>query len=84
MTGVQTCALPISKKFDIIFADPPYDLPNFATIPGLVLQSQMLLPDTIFIIEHSKAHDFSHLPHFYQQRTYGKVNFSIFRLDDPE
>lgn len=77
---VETC----TKKFDIIFADPPYDLPDFARIPELVLQSQMLLPDTIFIIEHSKAHNFSHLPHFYQQRTYGKVNFSIFRLDDPE
>ena len=71
-------------KFDIIFADPPYDLPDFATIPELVLNSQMLKPDTIFVIEHSKAYDFSHLPHFYQHRIYGKVNFTIFRLDDPE
>ena len=72
------------QKYDFIFADPPYDLPDFATIPELVLNSQMLKPDTIFVIEHSKAYDFSHLPHFYQHRIYGKVNFTIFRLDDPE
>ena len=77
---VETCG----TKFDIIFADPPYDLPDFATIPELVLNSQMLKSDTIFVIEHSKAYDFSHLPHFYQHRIYGKVNFTIFRLDDPE
>lgn len=77
---VETCG----TKFDIIFADPPYDLPDFATIPELVLNSQMLKPDTIFVIEHSKAYDFSHLPHFYQHRIYGKVNFTIFRFDAPE
>ena len=68
------------KKFDIIFADPPYNLPGFGDIPGAVLSSQMLKPDTIFIIEHSRAYDFSELPHFIQHRAYGSVNFSIFDM----
>lgn len=70
-----------TQKFDIIFADPPYDLPDFARVPEAILNSQMLYPDTIVIVEHSKAFDFSHLPHFAQHREYGSVNFSIFRMD---
>ena len=71
-----------TRKFDIIFADPPYDLPDFARVPEAILNSQMLYPDTIVIVEHSKAYDFSHLPHFSQHREYGSVNFSIFRMDE--
>lgn len=66
------------RKYDIIFADPPYDLPNFADIATTVLNSEMTKPTTIFILEHSKAYDFSHLPHFADHRVYGSVNFSIF------
>lgn len=68
--------------FDIVFADPPYDLPGFADIPGAVLASTLLHPGSIFIIEHSAKHDFSHLPHFSEHRAYGSVNFSIFRIPD--
>ena len=65
-------------KYDLIFADPPYDMKGFGEIPEKILNSQMLRPGTIFIIEHSRNHNFSHLPHFSSQRTYGSVNFSIF------
>lgn len=71
-----------ARKFDIIFADPPYDLPNFGEIPGLILNSKMLKEDTIIIVEHSKNYDFSDLPHFHSHRTYGSVNFSIFKMDE--
>lgn len=71
-----------SQKFDFIFADPPYDLPNLADIPMLLMQSQMLKEDTIIVVEHSKNNDFSHLPHFWQHRQYGSVNFSIFKMDE--
>lgn len=66
------------RTFDIVFADPPYNMPDFREIPGLVLNSQLLHEGSIFIIEHSKAYDFSTLPHFSQHRVYGSVNFSIF------
>ncbi len=75
---VETCL----NKFDIVFADPPYDHPKFAEIPELILNSQMLNPGCHVVIEHSKNHDFSHLPHFDQHRTYGSVNFSIFHLPE--
>lgn len=67
------------EKFDFIFADPPYDLPRFSEIPQLVLQADILKPDGFFIIEHSRAYDFSTLPGFVDHRIYGSVNFSIIR-----
>lgn len=73
---VATCA----RQYDFIFADPPYDLPEFAQIPELILQSSMVKPGTIVVVEHSRAYDFSSLEHFAQHRVYGKVNFSIFEL----
>lgn len=73
---IETC----NTKFDLIFADPPYDLPRFDEIPNLLLNSAMLKHGTIIIIEHSKAYDFSTLPHFTNRRTYGSVNFSIFEI----
>ncbi|MBO4723217.1 MAG: 16S rRNA (guanine(966)-N(2))-methyltransferase RsmD [Muribaculaceae bacterium] len=69
-----------SRKFDLIFADPPYDLPQLPQLPELILNSQMVQPGTLVIVEHSKANDFSHLPHFTQQRVYGKVHFSFFQV----
>ena len=69
-----------ARKYDIIFADPPYNLPNFAEVPERILASKMLKSDTIVVIEHSKNYDFSHLPHFSEHRTYGSVNFSIFQI----
>lgn len=71
-----------TTSFDFIFADPPYDLDGFGDIPAMVLESQLLHPGTIFIIEHSKAYDFSSLPNFYQHRAYGSVNFSIFIIPE--
>ena len=36
-----------SRKFDLIFADPPYDLPQLPQIPELILKSQMVQPGTL-------------------------------------
>ncbi|MDE7449609.1 MAG: 16S rRNA (guanine(966)-N(2))-methyltransferase RsmD [Paramuribaculum sp.] len=70
-----------TTSYDFIFADPPYDHPRFAEIPSMVLESKLVAPGTLFIIEHGKNHDFSSLPHFVQHRAYGSVNFSIFRIE---
>lgn len=69
-----------AHPYDIVFADPPYNLPGFGEIPAKVLASKLLHPGSIFIIEHSKAYDFSTLAHFMEHRAYGSVNFSIFRI----
>lgn len=62
---------------DIIFADPPYDMEGLERIPQLVFENKLLKPDGWLIIEHSKKHDFSEHPNFYQHRNYGRVNFTF-------
>ena len=66
------------QRFNIIFADPPYDWDGYPRIPELVFENSLLLPDGFLIIEHPKTVSFETHPKFYQQRTYGKVNFSFF------
>lgn len=70
-----------SRRFDFIFADPPYDHPRFDEIPSLILESPMAGPGTMVIVEHSRTRDFSRLPGFSQHRVYGSVNFSIFVVE---
>jgi RNA methyltransferase, RsmD family len=72
------------EKFDFIFADPPYDLPNLQDIPDLVFKAGILKSDAIFVLEHSRKNDFSDMPEFDELRTYGSVNFSFFSLKEPE
>ncbi len=67
------------KKFDVIFADPPYDLKNIDAIPDMVFKKELLLPDGLFILEHGKADNFENHDKFCEMRTYGSVNFSFFR-----
>ena len=67
------------QKFDFIFADPPYVLEDLAKIPDLVLNGELLNEDGIFVFEHGKNHDFSAHPRFLEHRSYGSVNFSLFR-----
>ena len=67
------------QKFDFIFADPPYALEDLAKIPDLVLNGELLNEDGIFVFEHVKNHDFSAHPRFLEHRSYGSVNFSLFR-----
>ncbi len=68
------------QSFDLVFADPPYDLKQFDLIPSLVLKS-FVKPGGMFILEHSKEHNFSDNPYFTEQRNYGKVNFSFFTFE---
>jgi 16S rRNA (guanine(966)-N(2))-methyltransferase RsmD len=64
--------------FDIIFADPPYDLENIRDIPLAIFESKLLNPNGWLIIEHSKETNFSAFAGFEKLRNYGKVNFSFF------
>lgn len=70
------------QGFDFIFADPPYALPELPDVPSIVLGHDLLREGGLFIMEHSKANDFSSLPYFYQRRVYGSVNFSLFLKEE--
>ncbi len=67
------------RKFDLIFADPPYQLDTLPTLPNLIFEKELLKDGGWFIMEHSAKDDFSNHPHFVSHRQYGSVNFSFFQ-----
>ncbi len=66
------------NKYDLIFADPPFDAPFINDIPKIIFELEILKSDGILILEHPGSFDFSHFPKFSELRKYGKVNFSFF------
>jgi len=68
------------QKHTIIFADPPYDFPTeeFAKIPQLIFQNELLEENGLLIVEHSKHTDLSHLDHYSHSKSYGGNMFSFF------
>lgn len=66
-------------QYDFIYADPPYALEQLPTLPDLIFEHELLKPNGLFVLEHSKANDFSSHPHWTQTRVYGSVHFSFFR-----
>lgn len=67
------------QQYDLIFADPPYQLEVLSSLPDLVLQNDLLKEGGWFILEHSEKNDFSAYPCFMEHRQYGSVNFSFFQ-----
>ncbi|HUS87357.1 MAG TPA: RsmD family RNA methyltransferase [Bacteroidales bacterium] len=66
--------------YDIVFADPPYDLEWLGDIPALILESGILNDSAVFILEHPKNLHFGNHPNFSEHRKYGNVNFTFFTL----
>jgi 16S rRNA (guanine966-N2)-methyltransferase len=72
---LKTC----SFKYDIVFADPPYDLKWLKELPDLITQAAVLKEDGFFVLEHPKALTFAGHKLFFEHRNYGGVNFSFFK-----
>lgn len=65
--------------FNLVFADPPFDLPDFEKVHEAVLQSGTIAKGGLFILEHGPQQDFSQHPKFQSLRKYGKVNFTFLK-----
>ena len=71
---LRTC----SAKYDIVFADPPYELPWLTELPDLVTVEGIIKDDGFFILEHPRDISFAGHKLFFEHRNYGGVNFSFF------
>lgn len=69
------------RKFDLIFADPPYDYKSHSEIAQMVFERELLKEDGLLIIEHGRHTKMENDPHFELVRQYGNVYFSFFRKD---
>ena len=72
---LKTC----TAKYDIVFADPPYELKWLKDLPDLVCSSGVMKEDGFFILEHPRGLNFNDHSLFFEHRNYGGVNFSFFR-----
>ena len=67
-----------NQTFDLIFADPPYDLAELDLLPTKIFEQNILKDEGLFILEHSKNNTFTEHPLFKEERKYGSVHFSFF------
>jgi 16S rRNA (guanine(966)-N(2))-methyltransferase RsmD len=71
---------PPAERFDLAFADPPYDLDALPALPDLALAH--LAPGGLFALEHDARHDFAGHPALVVSRPYGRTVLSIFAAQE--
>ena len=75
-----------TTKFDVIFADPPYEFDGdkFEKIVALIFEKGLLNDGGLLIIEHSKHTDFTNNSKLSYQKKYGGNMFSFFENETTE
>jgi 16S rRNA (guanine966-N2)-methyltransferase len=71
---IQKC----NTSFELIFADPPYELGRIEEIPQFILGNGILKKNGWLILEHGKSQQFNGNECLTDKRSYGSVHFSIF------
>lgn len=66
-------------QYDIIFADPPFDLEEkkYGELLSLILNNKFLKPNGMLVLEHQSRKKIEH-PNLTSTRKYGNVSFSFF------
>ncbi len=69
-----------TKSYDIIFADPPYELAvnEIESIVNSVFNNNLIKDEGVLIMEHIKQSDLSNLDNYLDSRNYGGCVFSFF------
>lgn len=65
-------------KWDVVFADPPYDIDFHRELIDRVIGRNLLAEDGIFVLEHPKTLNLEDHPNCTDSRKYGNVHFSFF------
>jgi len=70
----------VNEKFDLIFADPPYNFEKeqLQQLHRLVFDNELLDIDGSLILEHEVQKKLSDLDYFQEERKYGSSVFSFF------
>jgi 16S rRNA (guanine(966)-N(2))-methyltransferase RsmD len=71
-------------SYDVIFADPPYDLENREIITAMIFDNNWLADEGWLIVEHDKRIIFKDHALFTDERRYGKIHFSFFHKTSAE
>ena len=65
-----------SVPFDLILADPPYQLSRLAELPDQALQ--LVRPNGLFVLEHDASTKFDDHPALLTSREYGRTRVTLF------
>lgn len=69
-----------SSQFDLVFADPPYDLDKLPQLPQLVLDRKILKKEGILVLEFPSNRKLEDLPAPKEIRKYGNSSFAIYEF----
>lgn len=86
-TFVRTNAVDFMRRYagppyDLILADPPYELAELPSLPALALPH--LKPGGLFVLEHDVRHRFDDHPRLDTSRAYGRTIVSVFSAPGEE
>jgi 16S rRNA (guanine966-N2)-methyltransferase len=70
-----------TEQYDLIFADPPYDMNQIPEIPKIIFEKKLLSLGGLLIVEHQSMQNLSNHPSFVEQRKYGHSSFSFFKSE---
>jgi 16S rRNA (guanine(966)-N(2))-methyltransferase RsmD len=68
-----------TEQYNFIFAGPPYALPSIDDLPKYVFEKNLLLPNGIFVLEHTPRNDYQNHPQFFKIKNYGTTIFTFFK-----
>ena len=68
-----------TEKFDIVFADPPFELKDTDRLPSIVFEKDILNPGGWLIIEHQAKRRLTAIKEPDELRTYSNCAFSIYK-----
>ncbi|QIH33923.1 16S rRNA (guanine(966)-N(2))-methyltransferase RsmD [Sphingobacterium sp. DR205] len=66
------------NTYDLIFADPPYDIPKLPQLPKLIFDHNLLNHNGLLIVEHPSTRQMEEHPNFIETRKYGYSSFSFY------
>jgi len=78
-SDVSKFLLGCNQKFDLIFADPPFDINYRNDLHKLVFEYDLLNSGGFLVVEHPSRESMEQLSNFEFARAYGNVGFSFFR-----
>lgn len=90
ITAIKSDAFKFLEKhhgnYDIIFADPPYNLAQkeFEAVIELIFENELLDEEGMLVVEHSKYTKLDHMANFSFQKNYGGSVFSFFEFEGEE
>lgn len=83
VTNLRVCHQPVlryipraKETYQLIFADPPYEIEGAETFPVQLLATSLLAPGGLFIYEHRKGHAVQPVP--IEERSYGDTCFAMY------